>query len=167
MCIRDRLVAVRFGLWTMMAELCLSVDDFILFVFYVCFQQYSSRHRKRIRQLRAPSLLDSSGFVPLLLLPAPHQAGRDCSALCIVFVLVAVRFGLWTMMAELSFSVDDMFMFFFLFVFSNTAADTASEYDSYGHRRCLTAAASWPYCCLLYTSPSPRDLSTSRMPSSA
>jgi len=24
-----------------------------------------------------------------------------------------------------------------------------------------------PYCCLLYTSPSPRDLSTSRMPSSA
>ena len=30
-------------------------------------------------------------------------------------------------------------------------------------------AASWglPYACLLYTSPSPRDLSTSRMPSSA
>ena len=26
---------------------------------------------------------------------------------------------------------------------------------------------SWYYCCLLYTSPSPRDLSTSRMPSSA
>ena len=25
----------------------------------------------------------------------------------------------------------------------------------------------WPYICLLYTSPSPRDLSTSRMPSSA
>ena len=25
----------------------------------------------------------------------------------------------------------------------------------------------WPYTCLLYTSPSPRDLSTSRMPSSA
>ena len=25
----------------------------------------------------------------------------------------------------------------------------------------------WPYVCLLYTSPSPRDLSTSRMPSSA
>ena len=30
------------------------------------------------------------------------------------------------------FSVDDCI----LFVFSNTAADTASEYDSYGHRRC-------------------------------
>ena len=26
---------------------------------------------------------------------------------------------------------------------------------------------SFPYTCLLYTSPSPRDLSTSRMPSSA
>ena len=25
----------------------------------------------------------------------------------------------------------------------------------------------WPWTCLLYTSPSPRDLSTSRMPSSA
>ena len=60
---------------------------------------------------------------------------------CIVLVLVAVRFGLWTMMAELCFSVDD----FILFVFSNTAADTASEYDGYGHRRCWTAAASWPY----------------------
>ena len=46
-----------------MAELCFSVDDFILF-FFEQFQQYSSGHRKRTRQLRAPSLLDSSGFVP-------------------------------------------------------------------------------------------------------
>ena len=57
----------------------------------------------------------------LLLLPAPRQAGKVYSALCIVLVLVAVRFGLWTMMAELCFSVDDCI----LFVFSNTAADTA------------------------------------------
>ena len=63
MCIVLVLVAVRFGLWTMMAELCFSVDDFILF-FFEQFQQYSSGHRKRTRQLRAPSLLDSSGFVP-------------------------------------------------------------------------------------------------------
>ena len=28
-------------------------------------------------------------------------------------------------------------------------------------------ATGWVYACLLYTSPSPRDLSTSRMPSSA
>ena len=49
-----------------------------------------------------------------------------------VLELVAVRFALWTMMAELCFSVDD----FILDFFSNAAADTASEYDSYGHRRC-------------------------------
>ena len=84
LCIVLVLVAVRFGLWTMMAELCFPVDDFCLFYLFVCFQQYSSRHRKRMRQLRAPSLLDSSGFVPLLLLPAPRQAGRDCSALCVL-----------------------------------------------------------------------------------
>ena len=78
----------------------------------------SSGHRKRIRQLRAPTLLDSNGFVPLLLLPAPHQAGKASSALCVLFSL---RFRLWTMMAELCFSVDDCI----LFVFSNAAADTA------------------------------------------
>ena len=44
-------------------------------------------------------------------------------------------------MAELRFSIDDYIFDFF----SNTAADTASEYDSYGHRRCCTAAASSPY----------------------
>ena len=31
----------------------------------------------------------------------------------------------------------------------------------------LKAYYDWITCCLLYTSPSPRDLSTSRMPSSA
>ena len=30
-----------------------------------------------------------------------------------------------------------------------------------------TAGPAWVWSCLLYTSPSPRDLSTSRMPSSA
>ena len=44
-------------------------------------------------------------------------------------------------MAELCFSVDD----FILDVFSNTAAGTAREYDSYGYRRCWTAVASCPY----------------------
>jgi len=60
---------------------------------------------------------------------------------CVVLVLVAVRFAWWTMMAELCFSVDD----FILDFFSNTAADTASEHDRYGHRRCWTAAASCAY----------------------
>ena len=35
-----------------------------MILFFQQFQQYSSGHRKRIRQLRAPSLLDSSGVVP-------------------------------------------------------------------------------------------------------
>ena len=50
----------------------------------VCFQQHSSRHRKAIRQLRAPSLVDSSGLVPLLLLLAPRQPGKACSASCVL-----------------------------------------------------------------------------------
>ena len=29
------------------------------------------------------------------------------------------------------------------------------------------ASSRWPWCCLLYTSPSPRDATLSRMPSSA
>ena len=41
------------------------------------------------------------------------------------------------------------------------AADDLAGMPEY--ERCETAA----YACLLYTSPSPRDLSTSRMPSSA
>ena len=58
----------------------------------------------------------------------------------VVLVLVAVRLGLKTMMAELCFAVDDLILFFFI-NFSNTAADTASEYDRCGHRRCWTAPA--------------------------
>ena len=71
---------------------------------------------------------------------APSQEGLFC-LVCVVLIHVAARFGLWTMMAELCFSVDD----FILDVFSNTAADTAREYVSYGHRRCWAAAASCPY----------------------
>ena len=64
-----------------MAELCFSIDD----IYFVCFQQYSSRHSKVVGQLRAPSLLDSSGLVPLLLQPAPRQAGKAFSALWVLF----------------------------------------------------------------------------------
>ena len=47
-----------------------------------------------------------------------------------------------------------------------------SVYPPFCHRRFrlppyIQAVESRLYCCLLYTSPSPRDLSTSRMPSSA
>ena len=40
MCVVLVLVAVRFGLWTMMAELCFSLDDFIV------FQQQQQRNSK-------------------------------------------------------------------------------------------------------------------------
>ena len=38
---------------------------------------------------------------------------------------------------------------------------------AFGHGANLMLLATGVYSCLLYTSPSPRDLSTSRMPSSA
>ena len=61
-----------------------------------------------------------------------HPEAHLETLVCAVLVLVAVHFALWTMMAELCFLVDD----FILDFFSSTAADTASEYDGYGHRRC-------------------------------
>ena len=76
--------------------------------------------------------------------PEPHTQKpifETLQVVCVVLVLLAVRFAWWTMMAELCFSVDD----FILDFFSNTAADTASEHDGYGHRRCWTAAASCAY----------------------
>eukprot|EP00829_Urostomides_striatus_P016203 TRINITY_DN5273_c0_g1_i2.p4 TRINITY_DN5273_c0_g1~~TRINITY_DN5273_c0_g1_i2.p4 ORF type:complete len:101 (+),score=42.76 TRINITY_DN5273_c0_g1_i2:35-304(+) len=39
--------------------------------------------------------------------------------------------------------------------------------DTHKYRMAVVALKEESYCCLLYTSPSPRDLSTSRMPSSA
>ena len=41
---------------------------------------------------------------------APSRRGLFC-LVCIVLVLVAVRFALWTMMAELCFSVDGCILF--------------------------------------------------------
>ena len=91
---------------------------------------------------------------------AAASKGLFC-LVCIVLILVAVPFGLWTTMAELCFSVDDFIVlfssnfsnsssviasyYFFFSNFSKTAAETASEYESFGHRRCWTAAAWCPY----------------------
>ena len=55
--------------------------------------------------------------------PEPYTQKPILKLLCVVLVLVAVRFAWWTMMTELCFSVDD----FILDFFSNRAADTASE----------------------------------------
>ena len=49
---------------------------------------------------------------------------------------------------------------------SKKNGDAAVELDSL-RERCAEAEANLDKACLLYTSPSPRDLSTSRMPSSA
>ena len=128
------------------------------FFFFSNFSKTAAENRRRIRHLRAPSLLDSGGLLSLLLLPTPRQAGKGLFCLvCIALVVVAVRFGLWTMMAELlCFSVDDFIVLScslsnssseiasYLFPFSNvskTAAETATELDTCGHRRCWTQAA--------------------------
>ena len=55
----------------------------LLLLLLFCFFELCSRQRGQLRQLRAPSMLDSSGLVPLP--PAPRQVGRDCSALCVLF----------------------------------------------------------------------------------
>ena len=47
------------------------------------------------------------------------------------------------------------------------AGDTILVLDDVQQRAALNAARAQAHTCLLYTSPSPRDLSTSRMPSSA
>ena len=80
---------------------------------------------------------------------APPPAARRCSEeTFFVLVLVAVRFALWTTMAELCFSVDD---FFILDFFSNAAAATVPVAVVFACGVCCCIA------CLLYTSPSPRD----------
>ena len=55
---------------------------------------------------------------------AAASKGLFC-LVCIVLVLVAVRFGSWTMMAELCFSVDD-FIVLFSSNFSNSSSVIAS-----------------------------------------
>ena len=47
------------------------------------------------------------------------------------------------------------------------SADTLYPIPSYTYLYVLIPTHTYLYGCLLYTSPSPRDLSTSRMPSSA
>ena len=97
-------------------RVCFSVDDCIWFS---AIQQQTPQGNTTAtgtvaaeqQRLRAPTTPART---------APSRQGLFC-LVCIVLVLVAVRFGLWTMMAELCFSV----MICLLFVFSSTAADTA------------------------------------------
>ena len=49
----------------------------------------------------------------------------------------------------------------------DTNKHLVSEFTDVGNKRMRNWIAGYITSCLLYTSPSPRDLSTSRMPSSA
>ena len=104
MCIRDRLVAVRFASWTMMAELCFSVDDFVVFFFrsIALLVLISPPHQVRTAAHTA------SKYDSYLHRRCWTAAASKClfCLVCIVLVLVAVRFGSWTMMAVLCLSVD-------------------------------------------------------------
>ena len=62
-----------------MAELCFSIDD----IYFVCFKCILFVFSNTAAD--TASEYDSSGLVPLPLLPAPRQAGRDCSAFCVLF----------------------------------------------------------------------------------
>ena len=100
------LVAVRFGLWTMMAELCFSFDDFIRTISLLSAIQQPTPQTNTTaagtvaagqQRLRAPTTPASA---------APSRSGLFC-LLRVVLVLVVVRFVcLWTMMAELCLSFD-------------------------------------------------------------
>ena len=85
---------------------------------------------------------------------------------CVVLVLVAVRFASWTMMAVICFSVDDFVSFFFrsiallilVLVYSYSCRRRTKcvplltpqkEDDSRGRHRCWTAAASKGLLCLV------------------
>ena len=140
------LVAVRLGLWTMMAELCFLVEYLILF-FFSNFSntaadtasEYDSCGHRRCwtAAVSCPYYSCRRRAKPVgIVLPCVYCSRTRCCALWFVDNdgrdLSVFRFMI-------------LFCLFFLFVFSNTAADTASEYDSYGHRRCWTAADSWPY----------------------
>ena len=56
-----------------------------LFCFLKQFQQYSCGHRRCWTAASCPYNSDSSGLLPLLLLPTPRQAGKACSASCVLF----------------------------------------------------------------------------------
>ena len=111
------LVAVRFASWTMMAELCFSVDDVVVFFFrsIALLVLISPPHEVRTAAHTA-SEYDSCGHRRCW--TAAASKGFFC-LVCIVLVLVAVRFGAWTMMAELCFSLDDFIVLFFSSNFSN------------------------------------------------
>ena len=94
----------------MLAELCFSVDDFVGFFFrsIALLVLISPPHQVRTAAHTA-SEYDSCGHRRCW--TAAASKGLFC-LVCIVLVLVAVRFGSWTMMAELCFSIYDIIVLF-------------------------------------------------------
>ena len=68
------------------------------------------------------------------------------------------RYGLWRIWD------DDLPKVLFIGLNPSTADELKNDPTI---RRCIGYAKDWGYGCLLYTSPSPRDATLSRMPSSA
>ena len=118
MCVVLVLVAVRFASWTMTAVLCFSVDDlFLIFLrsiallILVLVYSYSFRRRTKCVPLLTPQKEDDSRGHHRCWTAAASK-GLLC-LVCVVLVLVAVRFASWTMMAVLCLSVDDFVLYFF------------------------------------------------------
>ena len=80
--------------------------------------------------------------------------------ICLAFVVIAL--GAWTRLVDAGLGCPDWPGCYGFVVFPTNEAEIAIAEARY---------PTFPYdinkACLLYTSPSPRDLSTSRMPSSA
>ena len=101
-----------------MAELFFSVDDFVSFFFRSIALLYNTRTRLLVlvsppHQVRTAadtaSEDDSCGHRRCW----TAAASNDLFCLvCVVLVLVAVRFASWTMMVVLCFSLDDFVLFF-------------------------------------------------------
>ena len=117
MCVVLVLVAVRFASWTMMAVLCFSVDDFVLFFFrsialLILVLVYSNSFRRRTKCVRLLTASEDNSCGHRRCWTAAASKGLFC-LVCVVLVLVAVCFASWTMMAVPCFSVDDFVLFFF------------------------------------------------------
>ena len=72
MCVVLVLVAVRFASWTMMAVLCISVDDFVLFFFRTRFAAAPSIFISPPHQVCTAA--DTAGNEIHTFLPVPHRS---------------------------------------------------------------------------------------------
>ena len=139
-----------------------------------------------LRFLRFLTGVGAGGMIAITFIMAGLTARADRNfALIIVLVLSYGTIVMWGMpRAYQSIGMNGMLIFFCLFCLTGlyflrnlpdageAHADLEGDYNYASWLRFLTLAGILVFnvgigICLLYTSPSPRDLSTSRMPSSA